>query len=261
MLFFFRRYRYAIIAHKAWLLLIIVISFCVGGWFAARPDLSIVYQSFSVAGDPLIAASDSPVNVLPLSRLIDQPTEFFSERFATTQLREELSLAGLLPDNIQSNDFGLGRLARDTMTLERTSSGKVRVRYKGNNEKVGVALVKFFSKRLAERARSGKTRAAGQMAISGTPNAGSPISVQPILTPDQSIIIDTARSPFHIAKLVPALLTFAILMVVFLLAVGIKEFLNAAFKSERQMAQYLGLRVLGTMIDADRLSTARQSST
>ncbi|MBK5970788.1 MULTISPECIES: hypothetical protein [Thiorhodovibrio] len=263
MFFFFRRYRHAIVAHKAWLLVIVAVSLLVGGWAVIRPDLSFAYQAFSFAGDPPIAASDSPVNVIPLSQLLAEPEGLFNEQFATMQLRKQLSLTGMLPDNVQLNEFALGRVVHDTMTFERTSPGELRIRYQGQSETLGVALVEFFSQRLIRRAQSGSTRAGQTSTPASTPEGSSADGQQPpaqaVLNPEQSIVTGSASSPFHWAKLTPALITFAALMITFLLVVGIKELLNAAFKSERQMARYLGLRVLGTVIDADHLSTNNQS--
>jgi hypothetical protein len=130
----------------------------------------------------------------------------------------------------------------------------VRIRYQGKDEPLGIALVDFFSQRLIKRAETGRERAArGTTADDPSP------ALAPALSLNQAIVTGSARSAFRPAKLTPALITFLLLTAIYLAAIALKELANAAFKSERQMARYLGVRVLGTLIDADRLSTNSQS--
>lgn len=248
MVFFLRRLLSALYSRKAWLPLVFVLPVLYLAWSSLKDNSFTVEQTFSYTGEVPIAATDNPIEQFPLSDLTSQPEELFLDRFALLQLNKRLAVAPLA--GVSSDDFALSRLLVGTMALDADpSEGTLRISYNGRNQALGELLVGFFSDRLLERAQAGRQRLARQAAAASADQDPSEITAVATLTVDGSTTVSGTKALWSPERAVPTLVLLLLSLVVFVVVVAILEMLDPSFKSERQMARYLGLPILGAIPD------------
>jgi hypothetical protein len=123
----------------------------------------------------------------------------------------------------------------DTTTL--------RLSYIGKDARLGRILVAFYTERLMKRIADGWTRTNGAA-------TSSPFAIQPAGT----IITVGTRSIWSADRWLPTGIVLFLSTLGVLVLIAIFEITDPSFKSERQMARYLELPVLGTLPDADSLT-------
>lgn len=152
--------------------------------------------------------------------VVRDPTEWLLAEQALGALERRLQHRQMAPN------AELGRLLRTTLSLGRNERGQPWLRYTGFNPAVGEVLVEFFSQRLVTE-------------FAFVPE-GAPRRI-------------AQRAWWREYRLLPAVSLFVISLGAFLVLVALRELLDPSFKSERQIARYLGLPVLGTLPNVDLL--------
>lgn len=244
MSFYLKRFLRAFRIHKIWVLLVLP-SLVLYLIYAAVTDVDVVVsqQFSSYSSETPMAAGDSPVAVLRLGDLVTDPELLFFDGFALSRLQKNPDL--LAAYGGQPDEAALRRILHSDLTLapSQTPEG-LRLSYEGKDEAMGRALVDFYSERLLGGIDAGLKRAQ---------RTGAAIAAVR-LQPAADLVVDVRRTLWSPERLVPTIgvAILAFLGVVVLIAV--LELSDPSFKSERQMARYLGVPVLGVIPDAEPLA-------
>ena len=239
--FYLNRYIIALAAHKMWALLIVVM---VGLYlfYAALTDVRyIITQDFSpYFRDIPVAESNSPIGTVKLSDVVTNPDLLFLDGFALAQLQQKL---GLLENTSQFMDNNqLRRSVHSVLTLSEGGEAKLRLSFAGKDPLFGRVLVAFYTDRLMKRIDDGLGRTKSKV-------TQVPVAFQP--TGDIKVISE--KSLWRPDRLMPAIVVLMLSVLAVMVLIAIFELSDQTFKSERQMARYLGLPVIGMMPDAETL--------
>lgn len=242
MKFFLKRYGAALHSNKHWglLVLLALVLYLV---FATYDDVTYrVSQNFSLSSDDIpVAASSSPIDTIRLNQLVANPDLLFLDGFAITQLTRKLGL----DDDYRglSGDQEVRGVVHTSMALSPADATTLRLSYVGKDARLGSILVSFYTDRLVKRIADGWTRTKGTA-------TSSPFAFQPA----GAIVTVGSRSIWNADRWLPAVVVLLLSTLGVLVLIGVLEITDPSFKSERQMARYLELPVLGTLPDADSLA-------
>lgn len=223
-----------------WLVLVAPLLYLI---YAAVLDVRIDHaQHLEYSGDDLpIAASNSPTGIFRLQQLLDHPELLFLDEFALVQLDRKLeSLEGLVS---LPGQYKLPTLISDTMTLTKQGDTELVVAYQGSEPLLGEILVGFYTDRLLRKASEGMLRTRAAKA-----------SDAQFLRLSGELHQSESRSWWRADRLPMAALLLVVSGVSIVLIVIALELTDPSFKSERQMARYLGIPVLGKIPDLDNLA-------
>lgn len=240
MVFYIKRYLAAFEERKHWTFMAVVPVVLYLIVAALRIDSFSISQDFVYSGDVRLAAANSQVDTPPLDRLLTDPDQLFLDPLALSQLQQRLELqdgTSALP-----TDLGLKRLVHGAMELSSLPDSRLRLTYEGSNVRLGEIMVEVYSERLAQRVADGAARLS-------TPETAAPFSFQA----DGGVSLRGVASPWNAERLPRAILILFLSLLAVLLLIGLLELSDPAFKSERQIARYLDLPVLGSMPDATQL--------
>jgi hypothetical protein len=243
MLFQLRRYYFGLVKYKSWLLFFLIPPLVFLFGTALIPSHFIVSQQISCPIETPVARMSSPTDTMPVQAFLTNPEKLFLHPFTLKALYTRLhpGLTGyrtdpqmpILVDSIQKH-----------MTLYKINDETLVIRYSGPDLELGNTLVSFFSERWVQNAMEGIKRSA----------MTSPPDQEPGLSGMTSTLTQRTVLP---SKYLPAFLqTIIFSLFGALIFAGILEFKDSSFKSERQMAQYLKLPILGSLPNLDRVYSA-----
>ncbi len=260
MVFNIRRYLLALTRHLHWLFLALVplaIFLLVTG---VKPDRFTIIRSLKVDPVSPVAVTTSPVDTVTLRSLVAVPKQFFTDRLALAGWRR---FAETDPD-LSRYDFRDRRVmaaAIESLALKFVDGGRLELSSYGPDPVLGEKLVNFYMNRLLSRLRAGFYRKPAAELAGG--KFKTPDQLQLDKTDIQRI---SHRSWWRPERAGTAALVTIIPLLLILLLIGIKEFLDPAFKSGRQAARYLELPILGFVPSLDpivknlqRYETRKQS--
>lgn len=244
MLFYLKRLTSAIVANKSWAL-IIPLSLLLYFIYAAVVNVRYsITQSLGPYNPEIpLAVAHNPIQTIEFNYLVNQPSLLFLEGFSLKQIQNGILVLQDLTQDVDDNR--LSRLINETMSLELVEGDRLDIIYLGDNLATGKFFVEYYSQRLLTRISDGLVRSKSDAIASGP---------RPALMGE--IVISTQRSVWDKERLGPLAWVFAISTLFTLILVAYIEFTNPAFKSEREMAQYLGLPVLGIVPNVDRIASA-----
>ncbi|WP_295445359.1 hypothetical protein [uncultured Thiodictyon sp.] len=247
--FYLSRYTRALRVNKRWALLALLPP-ALYLMLAVFNDLTFkVSRDFSpYSGDTPVAGSNSPVNTLKLEELVAKPDLLFLDEFTVARLQKRFGRgdnSGPLGD-----DAALRNLAHSTLSLVDLGDARLRLSYRGKDPLLGGSLVGFYTDRLLMRIKDGMLRTAPRTA----PGPLALRSVSNIAVGE--IVVVGERSMWDAERLRPALIILAASGLGVLVLIAVFELTDPSFKSERQMAQYLGVPVLGALPNAEPLVRA-----
>ena len=242
--FFIRRYLFALLLRRTWLLLALIPPLIYLGISAAIPDRFLIYQDISISQDTKIPAPKSPVDTMPISDVTSNPADFLLDKHAVNEISDMLSAGSFrsLIDRIEAE-----------MSLGMSADNKIRITYFGTDRDAGKKLVAYYSKRLLKKADEGarrnrihgpKKRIAQKETGSGDADLSGKMELR-----EKRIFWRAERSG-------PAINILILSLILLLFLIGALEFIDPSLKSERQVARYLGLRSLGVLPDLHKLSRA-----
>ena len=237
--FHLKRYGNALANHKKWWFLVLAM---LGLYllFAAMTD--VTYRVSRIlspyAPDIPVAAANSPRETLKLQDLVADPDLLFLDEFALARLRNKLTLLENHGD--LGDEKALHRLVHHELSLALVGGTDLRIIYTGKDAVVGDLLVAFYTARLTKRIEDGLARI--KMSPAVTP-----------LAPVGDVVLVAQRSQWRADRLLPATLVVLLSSLAVMVLIAIFELLDPTFKSERQMAGYLELPVLGTLPNASPL--------
>ncbi|MFH1076209.1 MAG: hypothetical protein V1753_05120 [Pseudomonadota bacterium] len=246
--FFLRRCFYGVTQRRAWLFLLFIppLAYMLGA--GLRVDRFTISQDISVALDAQIALGPTPEELVRLKDIIESPKMFFEVGFALKELSSRLS------DGMPAEQF-VGDLSRrivvavrNSLFMTSESNSIVRITYQGDDRDIGRSLVEYYSDRLIKKV-SGAAKGGRSL-----PASSSGIAKASVIELLGSMRIVGERDFWRPDRLAPLLKISFCSLVGVLLLLCIFEWLDPSLKSERKAARYLGLPVLGSVPDLDKIA-------
>lgn len=245
MSFMLRRYWNGINKRARWLWVAFFPPLIYVVFVLANPHSFIIVRTVEISPNAPVTRAPGAASAVSVKTLIEERALFEGEQTYWTlrsRLEQEFpkaSTAGIPLWNLLHHDMAMHLLDADLLELS----------YRGSDRRLGEFLVDFFAQRLVARTKEGRLVAANE-SVGRLTNAGIRIDIPPaeivggIQTTEQRTLTGHGR-------------TVAIILVVSLciviLVLGGLEWADSSFKSERQVARYLGVPVLGSLPDLDRV--------
>ena len=235
--FFIKRCFKALSMHCKWLLFALMPVMLYLGISAAIPDRFVVRQDISATGDTLISLSPRAADLRSLQELISTPDLFFLNRFALALLSKRLEMR--MP-GIQdwSPEVSLMDKVDRCLRLDMIGKNAVRIAYEGNRRKEGETMVAFYSQRLVKQAKD--YLALNRSAVKDGTAIPRMIG---------RITVVEKRSLWCNSRVTPVLLIFGITLLVLVVLISLIEWFKPSFRSERHIANYLKVPILGAFPD------------
>jgi len=136
----------------------------------------------------------------------------------------------------------LKETVRQGISIQESGENKIQIKYYGNDLKLGEILVSFYSERLLMKTQEGIK--AGNHNF---PKSPVPVLAGNLETTQESAVWRPERST-------SIGLMFLISIFCILILIGVMEWNDNSFKSERQIGRYLNMPVLGSIPDLNRMS-------
>lgn len=242
MLFYLKRFSASLVANKRWLS-IIPLSLVVYLAYAAVVDIRFTLTQALEPYNPGIplAVAHNPVHTVQLQSLVDQPNLLFLEGFSLKQILKHF--AALKDTSKIADENQLSRFINESMSFRLVDAKRLDIIFAGHDPAIGKLLVDYYSQRLLTRIDDGLLRSKGNSFSSDQ---------RPGLSGD--MLISSHRSLWEKDRFVPLVVVLLVSTLCALMLIAYFEFTNPAFKSERDMAQYLSTPVLGIMPNVDRMA-------
>ena len=266
MSFFIRRYLYGVTRRSGWLLLAFapLLLYILGN--SMIPDRFLVQQGLPIVRTSPVSVTSSPVDVISVNDLIMHPEEFFQDTYALIECGKNLDINLEVVDESHASKILRSALAKDVSI--KADGENVLIGYLGPERKLGEKIVQFYSQRLVDRVDQGsaRTQVADNRGASVvmSPAAQKSDAAQSIASaaPEVKTLAATIKISPSVLPLTAlwrpergfaATMIFCISLVLVLVLLGALEWIDPAFKSERQVARYLGVRIAGGIPDLNRL--------
>jgi hypothetical protein len=254
-----KRYLHKMNMLRTWMLLVLISPVIYLSVKAFIPDIFTVSQDISIPQDVPVALSTSPNEFQTLSWFTKHQDEFFLDLFTIRTLYNQLN-----PNTIedQKNNASLAFLIsriKDTMSIKTTKENITRIVYLGKDKQSGQTFVEFYAKRLIQKAEEGIKRKEMQSRGEALPenqvrNRTLSTMTSSSIAMREGIIISEQKSFWRNDRMVPALSLLIIGLIVFMISIGFAELFDHSFKSERQVAAYLQLPILGELPNLTKMS-------
>jgi hypothetical protein len=259
---------------RYWLLLALLPVFAYLAAAATIPDRFRVEQKIAIGADVPVAVEDSPVDFVRLGELTAHPESFFRGDFSIMELSRHLE--GYPQGRGLYRESGdLRALVATAMSLQLSPDNSAQVVYDGKDRALGEQLVAFYARQLMSRADEGFKRKHRQEArgtqasapVSGPEPAqqvrpaaavgpAGPAAANPIQLTGQAQVKEL-RAAFRPERFAVAAWILAVSLVLVLALIVVREWTDPSFKSERQVARYLNLKILGSLPNLDKVPLRR----
>lgn len=252
MKFFVKRYRYALAQRKNWLWLVVFGGVLYAAGAALIPDRFLVTQKVYVPANAPIADVTNPMSTTTIREIVDRPADFFQDPFALSDL------AGMLVEGIPKLDARFSGpmkpILERNMTMAYPGDNIAVISYLGPDRLLGETLVACYAHRLVKRAQDGAVRSQTRTFTNASPASSLNVPGNPVVHLVDGMQISNLRSLWRLERLAPLLLTLVCTLILVLIGIGVAEWSDASFKSERQVARYLDADILGSLPDVSRLT-------
>ncbi|GEM_PF-1462388 len=239
MSYILRRYAHGAKRYKAWFFL----SFLMPGLYLLSafyaPDRHTVWQDVQLPKETRFASATTPTVFNTIDEVITDQALFFQNNFAVNRYFN-LSMENV--QHLEKERYQKVTAAiRSNITLSYTD-GTARVTYLGKDPELGNDLVGYYARRLVRKAREGIERSGLLVPQNRQPKLASGIESSAI------------RALWRPDRLGPMLILFVASVLAVLVLIAALEWNDAALKSERQIARYVNLPVLGSLPDLNRIT-------
>ena len=246
MYFNIKRYFYGISKHKYWLLLILFPPIFYILVSAVNTDRFSIKQDISISKGLPLALASGPTGLKPIKEIVIHPDDFFLNNFAVRKLYTKLYV-GTAVYRADGQFRNLLETIKNSMSIEMPSENIAIITFFGKHKAIGQTLVSFYANRLIQKAKEGLLR-------SNYKESGLKL---PALMGNMET--DEHRALWRSERLVPLVLIAFISLIGVLMVLAVLEWSDPSLKSERQAAQYLGLPILGSLPDLNKISPALHS--
>jgi hypothetical protein len=245
MLFNIKRFIYAVFKHKFWLLLVFLPPIVYVSVSAGSPDRFSIRQKISISKDLVLASGSDGVK--EIKNMVSHSDDFFLNNFAVRKLFTKL-YPGTAVYRADLKFRNLVNTIKNNLTIEMPSENMVTITFWGKSKETGQTMVNYYSRRFIQKAREGLAKSRSKIFDVNLPVLYG------------NLEINTHRSLWRSERLIPLLLIGFISLTAILVILVIHEWSDPSFKSERQVAQYLELPILGSLPDLNKISAALDSN-
>jgi hypothetical protein len=256
--YFFRRYRHGLWKIRRYFPLIFLPALVYGIFAALTPDRFSISQQVSVQLSSPVSLSRTPVDIIFMKDIASDPNKLFLDDFALIDLNRQL---GKWPHNrlLHLTLRDLQMLLENSMSITPINEAKVQIGYYGSDAELGKMLVGFFTQRLILRSQEGIARSLRNARMNGitlqSASMGStaPADIYQLARSEGEIQVQRYRALWRNERLPMAMTLLGISFLIWVGIAGIVEWLDPAFQSERQIATYMELPILGCMPNLDQV--------
>ena len=238
-----KRYIYGVSKRRLLLLLILVPPFVFLALSAIRSDRFSIKQDIAISKDSPVALGSGPLGLERMEKIISHPDDFFQNNFAVRKLYTNL-YAGTAVYRADRQFRILLDTIKDGMSLTMPSENIVRITYHGKDQKIGQALVGYYSQRLVLKAKEGLARSEHVESKSLVPKLMGGMEVE------------EHHALWRIERLLPFVMICIVTLMGVLVLLGVLEWSDQSLKTERQVARYLELPIIGSLPDLNKISAA-----
>lgn len=238
-----RRYLYGVSKRRLLLLLILVPPFVFLALSAMRSDRFSIKQDISISKDSPVALASGPIGLEQMEKIASRPDDFFQNNFAVRKLYTNL-YAGTAVYRADRQFRILLETIRNDMSLTMPSKDIVRITYHGKDQKIGQALVGYYSQRLVLKAQEGVARSEHRDSKNMVPKLMDGMAVE------------EHQALWRIERLLPFVIICIVSLMGVLVLLGVLEWSDQSLKTERQVARYLELPIIGSLPDLNKISAA-----
>ncbi len=240
MLFNLKRFYYGVLKRRIWLSLILIIPSIYLISASIKNDRFSVTQFINVSENFPIAASSNPIGFKPVKDIISEQQNFLLNSFIINKIAIKFSEANIsnLPDK---KNILLKKTVKNSMNMYISGNNRVAIKYSGKNLKTGKILVPFYSKLFKQKGFEGAKRSKQKFSASMFPTFSGEIETKEF------------KAGWRWDRLIPLVLATLLSIFGVLIFIGFLEWNDTSFKSEKQIARYSKLPVLGSVPDLDKM--------
>lgn len=258
MSFFLKRLRHRIGDHRNWSFLALLPAIIYIAFKALSPDLFYMYQDISLSPGAPVALTTSPTDFEPVSWFVKNQENFFLDTYTLKVLSSQLNQNILLDQKNTQFAPSINNI-KQCMSIQCPTNNNTRISYLGKDKALGQMLVDFYAKRLIKKAEEGVKRYDVQSQGAALKEVVQKIPLlkkqsRPSFAAMGDIVIDEQNAFWRQDRLVPVIALIIIGCVLFLCLAAVMELVDPSFKSERQVAAYLQLPLLGTLPNLNKIS-------
>jgi len=210
---------------------------------ASNTDRFSIRQNISISKGLPIALASGPGGLKQIKEIVFHPDSFFLNNYAVRKLYTKLYV-GTTVYRADGQFRNLLEKIKNSMSIKMPSENIAVITFYGEDKAIGQTLVSYYSDRLVQKGKEGLLR---------SKHKESNFKL-PALTGNMEI--NEHRSLWRSERFVPLVLITFISLIGVLLVLAVFEWSDPSFKSERQVAQYLELPILGSLPDLNKISAA-----
>ena len=238
-----KRYFYGISKRRFWLLLILFPPMFYIFVSAGYTDRFSIKQNISISKGLPLALASGPAGLKQIKEIAAHPDNFFLNNYAVRKLYTELYV-GMAVYRADGQFRNLLEMIKNNMSIEMPSEDIAIIAFNGKDKAIGQTLVSYYANRLIQKGKEGLVRSKYKESSFKLPALMG------------NMEINEHRSLWRPERLVPLILITFISLIGILMVLAVLEWSDPSFKSERQVAQYLGLPILGSLPDLNKISAA-----
>jgi len=247
MSFFLKCYFARLSTNRIWLLLILlgpliylIVSLLIDS-VSVRQEISLSKDSFLVAS---MVRPGKP-RMMRLDEIISRPDIFFQDSIALVELYSEL-YPGRKVDRKDSLFISLKETIKRDIIIKSPDKEFVTISYHGNDAKLGQTMVQYYSSCLVAKAKKGRENAVNVPSV--LPKWSEDIELLSSMKVERKY---TLWKPQRFFPVVWCSLGSMFVVLIFFLIV---EATDSSFKSDRDVASYLNLPILGGLPELNNIS-------
>jgi len=252
MRFVIKRYLYGLVARRVLLWVILLPPLVYFGLSAVRADRFFVMQDISISANSPVALTSNPVGFQTMSETVSRPDSLFQDSLALRDIYADF-YGGTTAETADKRYRIIASAVESDLAVRMLGDKTARVSYHGKDQQLGRKMVSYYSQRLVQRVHQGFVRSK-QRALNNEPSGPSSGIGHIGLKGD--LIVEEQRALWRSERAIPLAWTFVTPLFLVLVLLGVLEWSDPAFKSERQVARYLGLPILGSLPDLTLISDA-----
>ena len=238
-----KRYFCGISKRRFWLLLILFPPMFYIFVSAGSTDRFSIKQNISIPKGLPLALASGPAGLKQIKEIVTHPDDFFLNNYAVRKLYTEL-FVGSAVYRADGQFRNLLETIKNTISIEMPSENIAIIAFDGNDKTVGQTLVSFYANRLIQKGQEGLVR---------SKHKESGFNLPALMG---NIEINAHRTLWRPERLVPLVLITFISLIGVLMVLVLLEWSDPSFKSERQVAQYLELPILGSLPNLNKISAS-----
>jgi len=213
---------------------------------AGYTDRFSIKQNISISKGLPLALASGPAGLKQIKEIVAHPDDFFLNNYAVRKLYTKLYV-GTTVYRADGQFRNLLEMIKTTMSIEMPSENIAIIAFYGKDKAMGQTLVNYYSDRLIQKGKEGLLRS----------KLKESSFKLPVLMGNMEI--NEHRTLWRPERLVTLVLITFISLIGVLMVLAVLEWSDPSFKSERQVAQYIELPILGSLPDLNKISTVLYS--